>query len=253
MAQGDYELLQYIGRLPPNTSAEEIIRLKSRLVCGFIDVARPHTYCDDLKDTLHTVDSMAFDAPDGEQCIEIPTDIPPLPRGDQFCKRFFSYHAVRQGPLHMAALKTEYDLDPMRYSYIATMWVCLLEGLRLLARYTGQRLWEVDLAILHRIGTSPLPFFHDFEYAQLRLLGDACDAFGDAEVYDLIDRISRLRFRKNSLLTHMLHSGLLDPVYDNDKSSRWRSNTPSDLEGADVLGNPDSSSSDSAPFHQPVE
>jgi hypothetical protein len=73
----------------------------------------------------------------------------------------------------------------------------------------------------------------------------------------------RLRFRKNSLLTHMLHSGLLDPVYDDDKSSGWRSNTPSDFEGADVLGNPDSGasiissciarSSDSASFHQPVE
>ncbi|KAJ7270213.1 hypothetical protein C8J57DRAFT_1226872 [Mycena rebaudengoi] len=108
-------------------------------------------------------------------------------------------------------------------------------------RYTGQRLWEVDLTILHQIGTSPLPFFHNFEYAQLRLLGDACDAFGDAEVYDLIDRILRLRFRKNSLLMHMLHSGLLDPIYNDDKSSGWRSNTPSDLEGADVLSNPDSS------------
>ncbi|KAJ7270214.1 hypothetical protein C8J57DRAFT_1468389 [Mycena rebaudengoi] len=134
MAQGNYELLQHIGHLPPNTSAEEIIRLRSRLVCGFIDVAHPHTYCDDLEDTLRTVDSMAFDAPDGEQHVEIPTAIPPSPCGDQFCERFFSYHVVRQGPLHMAALKTEYDLDPTCYSYIATMRVCLLEGLRLLTR-----------------------------------------------------------------------------------------------------------------------
>ncbi|KAJ7277024.1 hypothetical protein C8J57DRAFT_1714176 [Mycena rebaudengoi] len=263
MSQLDFELMQYIGRLPSHISADEVIRLKSRIVCAFVDVARPHTYHDDLDEALQTIDSMAFDAPDGQRRVEVPTSIPSSPRGDLFRDRVFSLYAVRKGTLFMAAIKALYDQEPSLFSHISDLRVCILEGLRLLARYTGQRLWEVDISVLHRTGPSPLPFLHDFEYAQLRLLGDCCDAFGDAEVYDLIDRLSRLRFRKNSLITHMLHSGFLDPIYDDHQSSGWGRDTPSDFAGADIFGNARSSasfnllltarSSELRSFYQPVE
>ncbi|KAJ7198055.1 hypothetical protein C8J57DRAFT_1545718 [Mycena rebaudengoi] len=228
MSQLDFELMQYIGCLPPHISADEVIQLKSRLVCAFVDVAHTHTYHDDLEEALQTIDSIAFDTPDGQHRVEVPTSIPLSPQ-DLFRDRVFSLYAVCKGTLFMAAIKARYDQEPSLFSHISDLWVCILEGLHLLARYTGQRLWEVDISVLHRTGPSPLPFLHDFEYAQLRLLGDCCDAFGDAEVYDLIDRLSCLCFRKNSLITHMLHSGFLDPIYDDHQSSRWGRDTPSDF------------------------
>ncbi|KAJ7208454.1 hypothetical protein C8J57DRAFT_1540661 [Mycena rebaudengoi] len=187
MKHGDFQLMQYITRLSPNTPADEIIHLQSRLVCSFIDAGRPHTYNDDFEDALRTVHSMALDPTAEEPRVEISVDIPSSPRGDRTRKRTFNDEALRKGPVHLAAIKIEYDRHKKDVSHFSNARLGVLAGLYQLDLYTGQRLWELDLSLLHRTGPSPLPFLHDSEYAQLRLFGDTCDAFGNHAIHDLID------------------------------------------------------------------
>ncbi|KAJ7229603.1 hypothetical protein C8J57DRAFT_1534354 [Mycena rebaudengoi] len=233
MRLGDHQLMQHIARLLPNTPADEVIRLKSRMVCTFIDLGRPHTYNNGLEDALQSVDSMALN-PSDEHCVDIPTTLPPSPRGDRFRRRAFNDNAIRKGPVYLAAIKAEYDRDPTLISHFTNARICILEGLRQLDIYAGHRLWEMDLSVLHRTGPSPLPFVHDREYAQLRVLGDACDAFGDFELHDIIDRLFRIRFRKSTLVSHFLQCGLLDPAYDARSSTRWEDDSDSEIGEADM-------------------
>ncbi|KAJ7254885.1 hypothetical protein C8J57DRAFT_1657062 [Mycena rebaudengoi] len=228
MKHGDFQLMQYIARLSPNTPADEIIRLQSRLVCSFIDAGRPHAYNDDFEDALRTVDSMALDPTAEEPRVEISVDIPSSPRGDRTRERTFNDEALRKGPVHLAAVKIEYDRHKKDVSHFSDARLGVLAGLYQLDLYTGQRLWELDLSLLHRTGPSPLPFLHDSEYAQLRLFGDACDAFGDHAIHDLIDRLCRLRFRKSALFTHFLQCGFMDPTYSPRPNSHWTESSDSE-------------------------
>ncbi|KAJ7263523.1 hypothetical protein C8J57DRAFT_1513021 [Mycena rebaudengoi] len=228
MKHGDFQLMQYIARLSPNTPADEIIRLQSCLVCSFIDAGRPHAYNDDFEDALRTVDSMALDPTAEEPRVEISVDIPSSPRGDRTRERTFNNEALRKGPVHLAAVKIEYDRHKKDVSHFSNARLGVLAGLYQLDLYTGQRLWELDLSLLHRTGPSPLPFLHDSEYAQLRLFGDACDAFGDHAIHDLIDRLCRLRFRKSALFTHFLQCGFMDPTYSPRPNSHWTESSDSE-------------------------
>ncbi|KAJ7280464.1 hypothetical protein C8J57DRAFT_1501909 [Mycena rebaudengoi] len=188
MALGDLLSLRDIALLSPDTPAEDIIRARGRLVCSFIDVNSQPPYPDSTGLTLEFINSISYDEGDRRRIKKEP-DFPPSPHGERSRERRFNGDALRKGAVYLAACKAEYYRQQKAVSSLSNARLGILEGLHRCEKLVARRGWPLDLQSFRWETPGTLPLLQRDELAQLRLLGDAFNVYGNSEVFDIIDRL----------------------------------------------------------------
>ncbi|KAJ6449087.1 hypothetical protein C8R47DRAFT_1084512 [Mycena vitilis] len=127
-------------------------------------------------------------------------------------QRLFSSRALAQPPAY------RYTIEILARHHLT--WIELYTLLRAkiiaLNRYLTdlfkRRGWTMTEVQLHHVAPVPPPYLKPFEYSALRLFKYTFERHGYFDVAREIDDFLRYRFRESHIVSHLLHSGLFEPM-----------------------------------------